>query len=106
MKKEDRSLLDELFEAAGLSSEQPATEQQKNEKSEDISSNIEITEENSESKQDIHANQEEKEKNSVAEDHATKKKDIKFLVIYTTVFVIVISSLITGSLKSMTNSVP
>lgn len=97
MKKEDKSLLDELFEAAGLNNEQPAKEQQKNEEIEDIPSKTEKPEEIPAINQDISKESEKKEEKKTAEDHATKKKDIKFLVIYTTVFVIVISSLITGS---------
>lgn len=107
MSKEEKSLLDELWDAAGLS-----LESEKTKKTEDIPVNIEdnerkeeITQENIDNSEKIEDIPENTEKNNVVEEPATpveektetKKKDIKFLVIYTVVFVIVISGLIGGS---------
>ena len=99
MNKEEKSLLNELFEAAGLNSEKQP-EKQKEPKIEEkppINEDIEKKDQVSEEKQEnTDENKENKPKTEV-KDHATAKKDIKFLVIYTIVFVIVISSLIAGS---------
>lgn len=106
MSKEEKSLLDELWDAAGLS-----LEGQKAEKTEDIPKKQEKTEEKEELKEefphDIAKKEdipEETEQNPLdnetvapQEGTAVKKKDIKFLVIYTIVFVVVISGLIGGS---------
>ena len=107
MSKEEKSLLDELWDAAGLS-----LENEKTEKKEDIPAKTEDNEQNKEIKQEIPEILEENndipeniEKNDVKEEPAAptnektevKKKDIKFLVIYTIVFVIVISGLIGGN---------
>ena len=112
MSKEERSLLDELWDAAGLNTqeitkedEKPAEEPKENEvKQEQIEekpAKEEIIQEKEpviEKKQDKKAKKEQKkEKKSKKEESAEKKKDIKFLVIYTIVFVVVISGLIGGS---------
>ncbi len=113
MNKEEKSLLDELFDAAGLGSnppaenppEQPAEEQKeaneieiKKEILEEIGANKPKTQENIKFSTEIEEISEEKsEKDENKEIHETKKKDIKFLVIYTIIFVIVISGLLGGS---------
>lgn len=107
MSKEEKSLLDELWDAAGLS-----LENEKTEKKEDIPAKTKDSEQSEEIKQEIPEVLEENSnisKNTeeistapqpvapIKEETAVKKKDIKFLVIYTIVFVIVISGLIGGS---------
>ncbi|MBQ8893656.1 MAG: hypothetical protein IJ043_04530 [Clostridia bacterium] len=72
-KKDDKSVVDEMWKASGLAAEEPAAEAEP-------------------------PKPEEPKKEDKPQDAPTeKKKDIKFLVLYTTVFVIVISALIAGS---------
>ncbi len=101
MNKEEKSLLDELFDAAGLNEQKPApSEEQKNEENPSKEQETPQTEEKNEEKAENSVENEEtkpKKGKSKKKEHDTKKKDIKFLVIYTVVFVIVISSLIGGS---------
>lgn len=111
MNKEEKSLLDELWDAAGLNEagEKPTAPAEKeppkpkeiqinSEKLEEIGSFREKTTENIKFSTDIREISEEKpEKDEKKEQSETKKKDIKFLVIYTIIFVVVISGLIGGS---------
>ena len=93
MNKEEKSLLDELFDAAGLN-DKKQDKPSKEPKIEETETKQEEIAEIQENIADIPKNE---AKNTDNKDHETKKKDIKFLVIYTVVFVVVISSLIGGS---------
>lgn len=94
MNKDEKSLIDELWSAAGLNkdeeentpapkAEEPAAEPVKEKPAAE------------EPKKEEPAAEEPKKEESAPE--SAKKKDIKFLVLYTTVFVLVISALIGGS---------
>lgn len=105
MSKDEKSLLDELWDAAGLNQEEKPekTEEKpiKQEQTEEKEPVIEEIKEKEEISKDIKENKPKKEtkkaKKSKKEEAEVKKKDIKFLVIYTIVFVVVISGLIAGS---------
>lgn len=108
MNKDEKSLLDELWDAAGMNGEKkeeapapaPAEEPKIEEpKAEEPKVEEPKKKEKKEKKPKEKKVKEKKEKAPKADapKPAEKKKDIKFLVLYTTVFVIVISGLIGGS---------
>ncbi|MBQ9953368.1 MAG: hypothetical protein IJO92_03455 [Clostridia bacterium] len=125
MNEQERSLFDEIWEAAGLkeepkqqpaeevsaeptpvaeepiaeeatteepAAEEPVAEEPAGEEIPAKETKVKKTKKNKEKP----AKKAKKEKNPT-QDHAEKKKSVKFLVIYTIVFVIVISALISGS---------
>lgn len=123
MNEQEKSLFDEIWEAAGLNEEQkqeptqeasveptaeegmieeavaeePAIEEPVAEEpaiEEVPAKEIEI---NKTKKNKENPDKKEKKKKKQMQEHAEKKKSVKFLVIYTIVFVIVISALVSGS---------
>ncbi len=122
MNEQERSLFDEIWEAAGLKeeatqettpvAEEPITEDAITEDAiveepivEETVAEEPAIEEVPAKETDIKKTKKNKEKpakkakkeKKPTQDHAEKKKSVKFLVIYTIVFVIVISALISGS---------
>ncbi len=108
MNKEEKSLLDELWDAAGLNETGGKPSAPKEIKGEEISFNTakleeigsfieKTTEKSPELPKNEEIESEIKKEEPSKENPETKKKDIKFLVIYTIIFVIVISGLIGGS---------
>jgi hypothetical protein len=102
MNKDEKSLMDEIWEAAGLNSEEQAPKAEEAKAEEPVKEEQPAVEEPKvaepaveEPKVTEPAVEEPKAAEPTPE--SVKKKDIKFLVLYTTVSVIVISALIGGS---------
>lgn len=98
MNKDERSLLDEMWDAAGLNKdgEQQPPKAEETQAEDPKAEEPQAEEPKAEEPAKEEPKAEEKPKKA-QNPPAEKKKDIKFLVLYTTVFVIVISGLIAGS---------